>query len=691
MSLCPRFPILRVLIAGLAAGLLSGCSASFAPSAVTPNEVPIGNIQGMVHGGQAPVTGAQIYLFDAGTSGYGSTPASIITSGDAGVTCNASSGMSYTALNGACYVTTNSSGNFSLAGEYKCKAGDPVYMVALGGNPGLSGTVNNTAIVQMAALGTCPSSRSMAAQVPYVVINEVTTVAFAYSMAGFATNAFNVSSPGVTLQTLTNAFANANNIVTLANGEAPPVANGNPNSVNPQAKIYELANILATCVNTSSASSTQCTSLFNTATTSSGTAATDESSAIFNIAQNQAHNVSALWSLRPTTPVFGSYLTAAPTDWTLPVIYKNVISALSTSVNGNTIVGGPYNLVFDASGNAWIGDRINGVIEMSPQGVVTDYSNSAYGFGMVKGVAISPQDGSLWISDYGNNKIDVMQASGGTLTLEQTITTNLQSGPTLDGPILTAFALNPSGSGDYMAYEATESTTGIAAYDAATGASEFFANSGDTNGDFANVMLPGWISVDDRGAVWIPSDNTNYLGDLTVTDSSGTFQYPPAELSAIQSYTTAADGLSNVWLATNTTTTPTIEYATGGTIKGSYTGGGMNEPYKLVVDGNDTVWIANYGTNSVSALNVSAGAASGAWLSPNGFSTGTASGTSVVVIGVDPSGNVWTGNGDLSVTQLLGLGTPTAAPFYGGSTQSTTSGTTTTVTHKEGNLGRKPV
>jgi hypothetical protein len=686
LPVCLRPSIFRVLFASLATLLLAGCSASFAPSAVTPNEVPIGNIQGVVHGGQAPVTGAQIYLFAAGAGPAGTLPTSLITSGDAGVTCNASSGMSNAALNSACYVTTDAGGNFSLSGDYKCKEGEQVYMVALGGNPGLSGSVNNTGIVQMAALGECPASKSMASQVPYLVINEVTTVAFAYSMSGFGTNAFTVSSTAAGKTALANAFANANNIVTLGDGQAPSVVNGNANSINPQAKIYELANILATCVNTSSSSSSQCSSLFSTATTSSGTAATDESNAIFNIAQNQAQNVSALWNLRPSTPVFGSFLSGAPTDWTLPVIYENVISALSTNSGGNTIVGGPYNLVFDASGNAWIGDRINGVIEISPQGAVTTFSNSANGFSMVKGVAISPQDGSLWISDYGNNQVDVMQASGNTLTLEKTITTNLAS----NGPILTAFALNPSGSGDYMAYEATESTTGIAAYDAATYAALDFADTDDSNSDYTNVKLPGWISVDDKGSVWIPSDNTNYLGDLTVTYSGGAVQYPANELGAIQSYTTAADGLSDVWLATNTTTAPTIYYATAGTLKGSYTGGGMNEPYKLVVDGSNTVWIANYGANTVSALNVSGGAKNGTWLSSNGFSTGTASGTSVVVIGVDPSGDVWTGNGDLSVTQLLGLGTPTAAPFYGGSSSVSTATGVPVTTVTKGNLGRQP-
>ena len=82
------FPALKVLFASLVVGLMCGCSGSFAPSPVEPNEVPIGNIQGSVHGGQAPVAGAQIYLFAASTAGYGHVSTSLITSGKAGVTCN---------------------------------------------------------------------------------------------------------------------------------------------------------------------------------------------------------------------------------------------------------------------------------------------------------------------------------------------------------------------------------------------------------------------------------------------------------------------------------------------------------------------------------------------------------------------------------------------------------------------------
>src|SRR6201996_8272180 len=144
MPECLRFPIFKVLSASLLVLLLAGCTASFTPGTATPNRVSIGNIQGKVHGGQAPVTRAQIYLFAAGTGGYGTSATSLITSGGTGVSCNASSGMSYPALNGACYVTTDAGGNFTLSGDYTCTEGQQVYMVAVGGNPGLAGTVNNT-------------------------------------------------------------------------------------------------------------------------------------------------------------------------------------------------------------------------------------------------------------------------------------------------------------------------------------------------------------------------------------------------------------------------------------------------------------------------------------------------------------------------------------------------------------------
>src|SRR6185312_14765988 len=250
MQTTVNFTVLKVLLASCAIGLMCGCSGSFAPSPIQPNKTPIGNIQGSVHGGQAPISGAHIYLLATGTGGYGMDATSLISS---------TAPNAFEDGNGHYYVVTDANGNFALGGDYTCTEGQQVYMAAYGGNPGLSGSVFNTAILQMAGLGQCPAAGNLAAQVPYLVINEVTTVAFAYAMGGFGTTGWSVSSnaansPGAATA-IANAMANANNIVNLQWGQSPAVTNGNTNSVNPQATIYALANILATCVNTASSSS----------------------------------------------------------------------------------------------------------------------------------------------------------------------------------------------------------------------------------------------------------------------------------------------------------------------------------------------------------------------------------------------------------------------------------------------------
>jgi hypothetical protein len=660
-----QFPASKVIVASLVAVLLSGCSASFSPSRVEPERVPIGNIQGTVHGGQAPITGAHIYLYAAGTSGYGTNATSLIS---------ATAPNAFEDGDGNYYVVTDSNGNFALGGDYTCTQGQQVYMVAVGGNPGLSGTVNNTGIVQMAALAQCPAAGNLAAQVPYLVINEVTTVAFAYSMSGFATTAYNVSADATGATAIANAMANANNIVNLQWGQAPAVTNGNTNSLNPQATIYALANILAACVNTSSATSTQCANLFKYATTSAGVQATDEANAAFNIAHNQAQNVANIWNLSPATPVFAPTLPAQPTDWTMPVIYNSLVSQPATN-GDDQIIGGPYNIAFDANGNAWIGDRVKGVVEIGPQGAANTYND---GFGMVKGVAVSPADGTIWVSDYGSSIVDVLDPSG---AISQTVTTNIKN----NGPILTAFSLDPAGSG-YIAYQANEETAGIVLFNASDPTYIKIKYERGSNG-FPNVDTPGWIAVDNTGQAWLPSTDTSYTGNYSVSAKNGAYAYNADQSAGPQSYSTASDGNSNIWLTTDTGT-PTLEEILSGatTVTSSITGGGMNAPYKLCVDGGNTIWIANDGANTVSAWSTS----TNAWLAPNGFSTSAQNGTGAVVIGVDGSGNVWTGNADGSVTQLLGLATPTATPFYGGMTVTTGTGHNQTTTITSGNLGSKP-
>ncbi|HEX5283738.1 MAG TPA: hypothetical protein VFW30_06430 [Bryocella sp.] len=654
--------------------VLTGCSGKFVPGPVTLNQTPIGTIQGNVHGGNFPVSGAQIYLLAAGQGGYGTSATSLITAGANGVSC------SNPAVSGACYVTTDANGNFALTGDYTCTEGQQVYMVGVGGNPGLSGTVNNTAIVQMAAMAACPASGSLASAVPYVTLNEVTTVAFAYAMGGFATTAYNVSSSATGETALANALANANKIVNLQWGQAPTVANGNATSTNPQSKIYALANVLATCVNTISASSSQCTNLFKYATASTGTVATDEANAIFNIAHSQGQNVANIYNLAGSTGPFSPSLNTTPSDWTLPVVYPGVVSTFGTNAN-NQVISGAYNIAFDASGNAWIGDRVKGIVEMTPMGAVTTYNP---GFSMVKGIAVSPDSSQIWVADYsggtGNGQLDIMSTGG-------TITTSFVTD--MDGP--SAIAVDANGYA-FVVNELNGSVVGL------TPTGGFVAYSGAVG-----VTTPAWISIDQNNNLWLPSTMTNQVVGqipLKYAGASGKFKSfgTIATIAADYSYGVAVDSSNNMWFATNAITgagapnnesldeiqravttnrngKQIVSYNLNSSEVGyGWNGGGLGIPYKISVDGGNNVWTANEYYPTVSEWSQS----QGGWMGVPGtqglFGIGevdgagfsnASSGTTLSAT-PDPSGNLWTANTDGTVTELIGLATPTASPIYPG-------------------------
>src|SRR6202035_4005673 len=99
----------------------------------------------------------------------------------------------------------------------------------------------------------------------------------------------------------------------------------------------------ATCVNSSSSSSTACTGLFSNAPGT--TTPTDTATAAINMAHNPAANVTALYGLSSADVEFAPALTAQPNDFTLVIYF-----------NAGTPGSGP--MVGDASGNMWWSDTV---------------------------------------------------------------------------------------------------------------------------------------------------------------------------------------------------------------------------------------------------------------------------------------------------------------------------------------------
>ena len=114
--------------------LTTGCGTI--PSTVQPSSNG-SSIKGQVHGGQQSVSGSKIYLYAASGTGYSAAAISL--------------------LGGAGYVTTDSGGNFTITGTYTCPPGAYVYVLALGGNPGLAAGTNNPYLALMNGLGPCSS------------------------------------------------------------------------------------------------------------------------------------------------------------------------------------------------------------------------------------------------------------------------------------------------------------------------------------------------------------------------------------------------------------------------------------------------------------------------------------------------------------------------------------------------------
>jgi hypothetical protein len=651
-----------LLLAGCSGGVISGLQETGATQATAG-----ARLTGVVHGGQNPISGARVYLFAAASGASGAGAAAYGGSGIAASVNNASVSLltsagnttldqSGTATNGDYYVTTDSNGNFSITGDYSCTAGQQVYLYALGGNPGL-GTGTNAAAGLMAALGNCPGgSSAFAAGTPYVVVNEVSTVAAAYAMAGFATDAVHVGSSGTALALtgIANAFANAGNLETLSTGAAlatTPAGNGTV----PQAEINTLANVLAACVNsngavTGPASATPCYTLFHHAESAGGTGTvpSDTATAAINIAHYPAANVAALYGLSTAAPPFGGALTAQPNDFVVAVSFTG--AGLSA----------PFGIAIDGAGNAWSAGGSSVAEQSSLGAVLTGTSGiTGSGLGAPRSIAID-LSGDAWIP--GTSVVEISStrsflsgSSGfsGTNILNQTFISNA-SGIAIDG---SGNVWVPNQAGNEGVWEFSSAGNYV----------------GWINGFSFDVDILEGIAADPAGYVAIPDLMGNFISEFTSAagaGSGGNIQ-PGAGLNEPSQIAIDANG--SMWVTNDNgngiskiSKTGTPQSGTNG-----FTGGGLNDPFAIAIDGADNVWVANGGTNCVTELSNSGSPLSGS----SGMGCVTGSTNFFSRIALDGSGNVWvTQPVANTVMEMIGAGTPVVTPLAVG-VQNNTLGT----------------
>ena len=613
--------------------VLSGCVAS---SYVSNNTVQTGGrqgaaLQGRVHGGQQPIVGATVYLYAANTTGYAG-PGIAASIGNASVSL-LNSGTKDGA--GNYYVTTDSGGNFSITGDYTCpSANSQVYIYSVGGNPG-AGT--NSAAGLLAGLGSCGSLSSSA----FVMVNEVSTIATAYSIAGFATDATHVSSSGSPLaqMDIANAFATITNLETLGTGVTlvtTPAGNGTV----PQTLLNTLANILASCVNstgsvTGPTNPTSCYTLFTNAKSSGGSGAlpSDTASAAINIAHNPGSNVSALFSLPITNPPFEPALLSfqEPNDFTV------VIEITGGGMNE------PIHLAVDASGNVWASNQDSDVTELSSTGAfLSGASGFNVGFtGHWEGIAVDPF-GNVWVVNNLIPNVIKLSSDGSVLSGVGGFTGGV-IGPT-------GIAIDGSGNAWISASETPAS--GVAEL-----SNSGVALSGTTGYTSTGFLFPDAIAIDDSGNVWATT-STNPYGVLELSNA-GIVLSPATgfDIGMIPSSGIAIDSDGDAWLIDYSSGRVSEISRSGTVLSGSsgFTDPSLVEPEGIAIDGAGNIWFPDY--SALVEFSHAGAALSGA----HGYRA-AANENAAIGVAVDGSGNVWVG-GASGITETIGAATPVVTPL----------------------------
>jgi hypothetical protein len=583
-------------------------------------------------------------------------------------------------------VLTNASGGFTVASnQYFCDQGDQVYLYSVGGDAGF-GTNSHAAL--MAVIGQCGSNNSfIPAPTGPIQMNEVTTVAAAYALAGYAEDATdvagNINGNAMSNAGLANAAANADVLASIGTGLAlAPGVNG----ADVQTEVNTLANMLAACINSNGTESatpapgTPCYQLLTAGTSQYGNAgaiAPDTATEAIYIAHNPSFNT-ALYNLGAASGPFQPVLNTQPNDWTIAITY------------GDTTFNGATDLAIDATGNVWVTNNdacatgpapgnlpIYCITEISPQGVdlsgPTGYTDPS--LNKPYGIAIDTNTpGNIWIS---NNNTDTNSPTGATLTeltpaTSTTVTAASYNDPNLGIP----WGIAVDGFSGAV-WIADNGNNILSLFEPGNGFTDSPQNSG-------GLSTPAGVAVDLSGNVWVANPD-GFIGN-TISEFNGTDSGvvggggPPAgsPITGTTGYTVgtmpekpAVDPSGYIWVAnyggqTGAAGSVSKVDPNSGADLNDYTGGGITgtygSPYGLAVDSQGNIWVANYGpaeasySGSITELDPT-----GSPLSPNGFQNGLNQADSIAI---DASGNVWVvNNGDGTVTELVGAAAPTITPL----------------------------
>jgi hypothetical protein len=503
----------------------------------------------------------------------------------------------------------------------------------------------NPGAVNMAMLGVCPSTGTFQDTIHYVYMNEVSTAATAYSLAGFVNSAataqtgndeFHIGSSGTTqaIQGTTNAALTAANLYDIEGSQLSTqyageghIANSKTaggNGTVPQTTLDGIGNILAACVDSpntyrivtegtgttadtfTGTASTSCTALFQYAsdngvydttvynsTLVTGHQAFNTAQAAFSMAnfpQGEGTGTTTAGGVQTVAALTAAKATAFATGlFNIPTGNVPFAPYLTTVPNSWAVpivytAGAmltPYRDAIDSQGNIWVIGNGQTYALKFNNLGVLQYTLA----GVDSGVSVAiDQNDNAWVTSTSNNTVQEFSSTG----------TVLQSGLAPTG-INAPYAVAVDGSNNV--WVGNESSTNIIKMTNAGALTSSFA---DTDADEVEGM-----AFDNTGAVWIPNVGNDSVQKIPNANNAITY---------------------------------------------NKTGNGLTSSARAVVDAGNNAWFEDITNNDITKIS-----SAGAFLSPAaGFTVAGGNGTNPEGLGVDGAGNIWVGYaGTTSATSSL--------------------------------------
>ena len=568
-------------------------------------------------------------------------------------------GTSSTNLVGLKNAANNAAELYDIQGSQVGAGGDGDTHIAYATTPGI--TFYGTTTAGSAVITNVSSTANM--QVGYKIAGP--TIPGGETIASFTT-----SPNTITMTTGTGVTSGTSQVLSAGGGFGTV----------PQSLINTLGNVLANCVDsantynaawyTTGTASTQCTTLFNNATsdgTTTGTKPNDTATAAINIARypggttSNTSFVSNIFNGVTGNVPFQPNLSSAPHDFAVGITYLNP--------------GGSSDAISDAevdgSGDIWtVGIGSNKVYELLPTGVFDTYSppsGSTVSTAFIAGVAIAPDSSAVYVPAVAG----MLKFTPGTFTGTLVTASNNANASyvAIDGTGTNLYVAQTHtnlccGSGDAgpesSATLTKESTAGVAA------GGNFPVNS-------ACTKLLQYVTLDVSNNIWTNNQNSSNNMICRFT-SAGALSYSftiPGSTFPL-SYGGAVDANGNFWfsekdnsvlykIANGTVTTGNTVCNTGAGCTAA-TGGTISTPFATAVDGANNIWIFNSGTTPASVVEFNGSTA--AAITPT-YLSGTGYGTNYLTLQVDQSGSLWGANYNAagSMVQYIGVATPAAMPL----------------------------